>query len=348
MDGDQTLGRGRLFWSGCLAILMAFVAYGSLGDPFSVGNATYIFVWMFMAMGLSVLWGYAGVLSFGQTAFFGIGGYSYGIISANLDSPLFALMAAVLCAAAAAAALGYFLFYGGVSGVFVGIVTLALSLALEAFLSQTGGPEWSIGNAVLGGFNGMTDALPLSVPWFGGSVELGERSQFFFVLALLVVAFVALRILLNMRFGDALAAIRNNPVRAATLGINVPLHLVLAFSVAGLLAGLSGALYTAWGQYITPDTMGLNAAVLPIIWLAVSGRSDLSAAMVGTFVIVIVSQQLSVYGSQYALIVQGVFLVASIFLFPKGILLGLVGAFSRLAGKRRGAMPVEMAEARGK
>lgn len=321
-EGDQTLGRGRHFWLYWSAVVIAFAAFGAAGDSFSVGNATYLLLWVFMAMGLCVLWGCAGVLSFGQTAFFGIGGYTYGILSANWGPSftLLALGAAVAGAALCAAAIGYFLFYGGVSGVFVGIVTLAISLALEAFLAQTAGPEWTIGKAMLGGFNGMTDALPLSLPW-QGDAALDGHALFFCVFASVIVVYLLLRILLNSRFGDALSAIRNNPVRAATLGIDVPFNLLLAFALAGMLAGLSGALYTAWGQYITPDSMGLNAAVLPIVLLAVSGRKDLSAVTMGSLAILVISQQLSVYGSQYALVAQSVVLIASIFLFPDGMLL---------------------------
>ena len=103
-----------------------------------------------MALGLCLIWGYGGALSFGQTAFFGIAGYAYGVLTLNfgvglrlhadwrcsLRSPLSALFAAVL---------GYFLFFGRISGVFLGIVTLAVTLVLERFMAQTAGPEWHIG-----------------------------------------------------------------------------------------------------------------------------------------------------------------------------------------------------------
>src|SRR6185437_11904528 len=160
LEGPQTLGRGPLFWVGALAVLAAAIAYPLLTDSYTVGNTVYFFNWTFMALGLCVIWGYGGALSFGQTAFFGIAGYSYGVITLNYGGDygltLLATLAAVAVAAATAAVLGYFLFFGRIGGVFFGIVTLAVTLVLERFMAQTAGPEWHIGAARLNGFNGMS------------------------------------------------------------------------------------------------------------------------------------------------------------------------------------------------
>ena len=78
-----------------------------------------------------------------------------------------------------------------------------------------------------------------------------------------------------------------------------------AFVIGSSLAGLSGVLYTTWGQYITPSSMGITAAALPIVWVAVGGRSDLTATLLGTILLIGGFQALTVYGSQYALVVMG-------------------------------------------
>ena len=112
-----------------------------------------------------------GALSFGQTAFFGIAGYAYGVITLNWGADygltLWATLAAVALSAIVAAVLGYFLFFGRISGVFLGIVTLAVTLVLERFMAQTAGPEWHIGSARLNGFNGMNGMPNLTIPWPG-------------------------------------------------------------------------------------------------------------------------------------------------------------------------------------
>ena len=99
----------------------------------------------------------------------------------------------------------------------------------------------------------------------------------------------------------------------------------IAFVIGSALAGLSGVLYTAWGQYITPSSMGLTAAALPVVWVAVGGRSDLTATLVGTFAVLSVFQTLTIYGSQYALVVMGALLVVVVLFAPEGLIPGIAG-----------------------
>src|SRR5882757_6937406 len=145
LNGPQTLGNGRVFWAGFGVLVLGSLLYPVFADPYDVGNFAYFLIWIFMAAGLCLIWGYAGMLSFGQTFFFGIAGYGYGVIAINLGSAggatLLALFLAVGLAAVAAAVLGYFMIYGRVTGVFFGIVTLSVTLALAVFLGQTAGPE---------------------------------------------------------------------------------------------------------------------------------------------------------------------------------------------------------------
>src|SRR5260370_28425612 len=109
------------------------------------------------------------MLAVGQSWFFGIRGYGYGVLAINLGGggmTFVALVLAIALAALAALVLGYFMIWGGVGGVFVGIVTLSATLVLAFFLGHTAGPEWHIGPARLNGFNGMKDMDPLNIPWF--------------------------------------------------------------------------------------------------------------------------------------------------------------------------------------
>ena len=86
--------------------------------------------------------------------------------------------------------------------------------------------------------------------------------------------------------------------------------------IGSALAGLSGVLYTTWGQYITPSSMGLTAASLPIGWVAVGGRSDLTTTLIGTLLLIGGFQALTIYGSQYALVFMGALLVLTVLLAP--------------------------------
>ncbi|MET0444764.1 MAG: branched-chain amino acid ABC transporter permease [Pseudorhodoplanes sp.] len=338
LEGPQTLGRGPWFWSAAALVLLAALAYPQMADGYTVGNTVYFFTWAFMALGLCLIWGYGGTLSFGQTAFFGLSGYTYGVLTLNFGAAygftLISLLASLAVAAAFAAVLGYFLYFGRISGVFLGIVTLSVTLVFERFMAQTAGPEWRIGTARLNGYNGMNGMPPLTVPWFGGDIVLFPDVELYYVvLGLLIATYLGLRILVNSKFGNVLVAIRENPERAEMLGYDIRKYQLIAFVIGAALAGLSGTLYTAWGQYITPSSMSITAAALPIVWVAVGGRGDLTATLVGTLTVLAAFQALTIYGSQYALVVMGVLLVATVLIAPEGLIVSLARVFGR---RRRG------------
>ncbi|PPQ21237.1 ABC transporter permease [Bradyrhizobium sp. AC87j1] len=338
LEGPQTVGRGPAFWGLFAVVLAVALVYPLVSDGYTVGNTVYFFVWVFIALSLCLIWGYGGSLSFGQTAFFGIAGYGYGILTINFGSAygftLVALVVAVAIAALFAILLGYFMFFGRIAGVFLGIVTLAVTLMLERFMAQTAGPEWRIGSARLNGFNGMSAMPPLTIPWPGEPIVLfADVGLYYFVLGLLIFVYLGLRMLMNSSFGNVIVAIRENPERAEMLGYDVRKYQLITFVIGAALAGLSGVLYTVWGQYITPSSMGMTAAALPLIWVAVGGRSDLTSTVIGTLMVLAAFQALTIYGSQYALVFMGVLLVLTVLIAPNGLVLGAMNWLGRLAAR---------------
>lgn len=353
LNGPQTLGRGPGFWAGFLAVVTAALAFPLFGDEFQVGNTAYFLLWVFMALGLCLMWGYCGMLSFGQTFFFGLGGYGYGVLAINLGgqngTTFLALGLAVLLAGAAAALLGYFMIWGRIGGVFFGIVTLSVTLALAFFFGQTAGPQWRIGAARLNGFNGMQGMDPLNLPWFGGDTLFFEGPPLYYLMVgMLVLVYLGLRILVNSRFGNVLVAIREDPLRAELLGYDVRRYQLAAFVLGSALAGLSGALYTSWGQFIAPSIIGLPFAAMPIVWVAFSGRSDLTATLVGTLVFLSAYQTITVYSQQAALVLTGFLLLVTVLFTPQGFVIGLTRMASRMARRpRQEAAPPAIASPAG-
>lgn len=332
INGKIEPGRSVYFWIALFAVLL-----GMAGLPFEIGryallNFNSFLLMTFLAAGLSLLWGFGGVLSFGQSAFFGIGGYAYGIIVINMSASrwgsLVALVGGLLVATAAAAVLGWLVFYARLRGVYVGIVTFVVTLVIETFLNQTAGPQWVVGSAHLGGNNGLgrfsgaiEQLSSLTIPWgTTGFTFVGSSKAFYYLLfSLIVVVYFALRVLVNSRFGVALTAIREDPDRAESMGYDVRLLQMVAFSMAAFLAGLSGILYVSWGNFITPSVFGVNANILPVIWVAVAGRKSIAASIVGAVVLQWGAQILALQG-QYALIIQGALLVVAVLLMPDGVL----------------------------
>jgi branched-chain amino acid transport system permease protein len=161
------------------------------------------------------------------------------------------------------------------------------------------------------------------------------------MVALIVIVYLALRMLVNSRIGNVIVATRENPQRAEMLGYDVRKYQLLSFVIGSGLAGLSGALYTSWGQFITPSSIGLPAAAMPIVWVAFSGRSDLTATLVGSFLLLFGFQTITVYSQQAALVLMGALLLTTVMLAPQGFVLGIgkLVADRWRVRRRRGASP---------
>ncbi|MEO0823526.1 MAG: branched-chain amino acid ABC transporter permease, partial [Pseudomonadota bacterium] len=153
----------RLIVLGVLALVFMFGAPEVL-QLFTIINLTTAIALALLGLSLGLIWGYGGILCFGQTAFFGLGAYTYAVAAQNFGDTTGAVPLAILMGAAFAAALGYFMFYGRVSDVYLGAITLTVTLVFFNLIRRTSGPEYKIGDALLGGFNG-TAAPPLNMPF---------------------------------------------------------------------------------------------------------------------------------------------------------------------------------------
>ena len=317
LNGPNTYGRSRAFWVAFAVAVVGVFVYPSTVGSYGAGEASLYLLYGFLALSLCFMWGYCGVLSFGQVAFFGVAGYSFGVLTINLGAgaTVPALVASVVVAALAALLVGYFMFYGGVRDVYVAIVTLVITLVLHTFMAQTAGSEWSIGSARLGGFNGMPGIPNIAI----GGTSLSGYSMYYFVAALLLVTYLVLRALVNSRYGRIMVAIREDEDRAEMLGYNTKLAKLVVFTFGGVLAGLGGVLYTSWGNYVDPSVFSLSFAAYPIVWVSVGGRDSLLGAIVATAGIESFSQSLAATGSQWALVIIGALLLFVILYMPQGL-----------------------------
>jgi branched-chain amino acid transport system permease protein len=325
LNGPQELGHGPVFWVCFAAVTVAALAYPAFGSVFALSNLANFCLYVPMGLGLALLWGYNGVLSFGQSAFFAIAGYVYGVIAGNLiDVPggsLLAVAGGLGASVLVAAVFGYFVFYGQVSGWIIPLLLLVLSLILETFMGQTAGYQWRVGSVLFGGYNGMTGIPSLQI----GEWEFGGASTAFYylVVVLTLLVYLGLRILVNSRYGHVVTAIKDDVERTRALGYNVNFIQIQVFVLAAALAGLSGVLYVSWGNYINPASMGLLSATLPVIWTAVGGRRSLLAVLLATLTLRWLADTLAVRGGEYAFLIMGVLLLATMLFFPEGIVVSL-------------------------
>ena len=136
-----------------IGVLFMLIAPSVL-ELFTIINLTTAIALAVLALSLALIWGYGGILCFGQNAFFGIGAYAYTIAAINFGGSSWAILVAILVAVAFAVIIGYVMFYGRVSDVYLAVITLTVSLILYSLIRRTSGPDYKIGKSLLGGSTG--------------------------------------------------------------------------------------------------------------------------------------------------------------------------------------------------
>jgi len=347
-EGPNTVGNSLRFWVlfslGAVALALGPVLFG----PYWAFQSSLFLVYAFLGLSLSVVWGYTGVLSFGQVVFFGVAGYTFGVVSVNFQTPLGitgGFAAGVLGGALMAAVLGYFMFYGGVRNVYVTIITLVSALVLHTFMAQTAGDEWTIGEAALGGFNGMPTIPNLALGVEGAALTFTDVSFYHFVLVLLLATYLGLRALVNSDYGRVMVAIREDEDRTRMFGYDVKRVKLAVFTLGGALAGVSGVLNATLNNYMSPGVFELTFASLPAIWVSVGGRKSLLGALVATLGIEYLRFSLT---GELAFIIVGALLLVFILGLPGGVVPWvdetLLPWFKRTVGSRRPSAAATPAE----
>jgi len=288
-----------------------------------------------LALSLALIWGFAGILSFGQAAFFGIGGYAYAIAALNFDNTTLAAAVAIAAAAFSAALLGYFMFWGRISDVYLGVITLTVSLILSRFFNQTAGDQWTIGNAPLGGFNGIPSTPIITLPG-DPSNPLPPEQIYVLAIATLVICYLLCRLLLATRFGAIVVAIRENETRAELLGYDSRYYKLGVFTVAGAMAGAAGVLF-ANCVFVSPNMFNLQTNGQLIIWIIIGGVGTLVGPVVGCFLTLMLSNYLGTVNHSGILawldpnLVMGVLLTMFVLIMRKGLLPLVISGFDRMA-----------------
>jgi branched-chain amino acid transport system permease protein len=282
----------------------------ALADNFWVSVITEILIWSLFAASVNLLFGYVGLLSFGQALYFGFGmyGVALGIDHFGLSFwPAFGLG----IAAAIAMALVSGVFAVRLSWHYFAIITVVFSLIFY-FLAVSVKP-------LTGGDDGINFTLP---PVFSIGDVTGSFSdanfQYFFILATVSLCFFLMHRVIQSPLGKALVAIRDNDVRAALIGLNVYQLRLIAFVMAGFLAGVSGALFAFFGRYASASYMFYHVSGEAVVWAIVGGVGTLFGPIVGTTLFIVIRELVSTHWEHHALIV-GVMAILVVILAPKGL-----------------------------
>ena len=325
---------GPVWWSFVAVATVVLLGLPQTLDLAQLLDLSVVFVLALLALSMSFLWGYVGILSFGQTAFFGLGGYVYAVAAMNSGDTTLPFLLGIVIPLAFAALLGVFMVYGKISDIYFSVMTLVITLILNKAMRATSGDQYVIGNVRLNGQNGIPGVPPLQVPW-DSSVTLFIDHVYYLSVVLVVLVYVGLRLLLTTSFGRILVGIRENERRIELLGYDARRYKFAAFALSGGIAGLSGTMFAIWGNFVAPEMFGLGQAAEVIIWVIVGGKSTLIGPIVGTGVIQYLTSWLGTQGVGQVTLVLGAILIVFVLAFKDGLVPTLGAAIARVFAGRR-------------
>ncbi|MFN8828747.1 MAG: urea ABC transporter permease subunit UrtC [Labrys sp. (in: a-proteobacteria)] len=359
-------GRGLIFLAVLAAITLAVVAGNQLvpeTSPFHVSSGTVVLLgkyacYAMLAIALDLVWGYCGILSLGHGAFFALGGYAMGMYLMRQIGPRgvygdpilpdfmvflnwkelpiawwgfdmfpYAMLMVLLVPGALAFVFGWFAFRSRVTGVYLSIITQALTYALYlAFFRNEMG---------FGGNNGFTDFKDI----LGFTIQAPETrvTLFAITMILLMLVFVMARLIVSSTYGKVLVAIRDAESRARFLGYRVEHHKLVVFVLSAMIAGVAGALYVPQVGIINPTEFSPANSIEAVVWVAVGGRGTLIGPVVGAVAVnflktIFTSGFLAAY---WLFALGGLFVLVTLVL-PRGIV-GLVEDLMARSRRRKTA-----------
>jgi len=275
-------------------------------DTYLLNILVKAFFFAIAAITVDVLWGYTGYLSFGQSAFFGIGAYAAGLVFTHsgfsISTALLALGAAIVVSAAVGALVGWLSFYRGASPFFATVISLVLPIVLTQLLLSGG--QWTGSSSGLTGYE---------------SFDLSVEAWYWVAGGMLVLFGLLGWLLVRSDAGRVLAAIRDNESRCTYLGIPTAAVKIVLLTVMAMVAGIAGFGYGAFSGVVAPELTGFALGTELIIWVALGGRGTLWGPLIGAVLINVATAYLS--GSMpfaWQLIV-GVAFVGVIVLLPQGL-----------------------------
>ncbi len=274
-------------------------------DPYLLHLLILFFLFGTLVSSWNILFGYMGIFCFGQQAFFGIGAYASAILSSRFGLPiplaivsggLFALLSSIIIGLPSLR----------LRGPYVALVTLAFSEVMRMICSN-----WV---DVTRGQLGLT-VLAL----FPGASRVSYYYAAFFLISVSTVLLVKV---MRSSFGYVATAIRESQEAASSLGINIVKYKVLAFMLSSFMSGAAGAFYGHYILILTPDIMGLHTMVSILVMGMLGGLGTLEGPILGTFVLIFLSEYLREFG-QFRFIIYGGLIILSVLFIPRGLAAGL-------------------------
>jgi branched-chain amino acid transport system permease protein len=286
--------KGMLIW-GIILVVIAFFPLLSKNEYYQ-HILTVIAIYAIMSLGLNLITGFTGILTFAQAAFAGVGGYATALLLMKTGTPyVFTLVIAFLAAGAAGLILGLSTVRAG--GLYFSVITIGFNEIFRLVATNWG--------SVTGGATGLV-GVPL--PNFLGWDLNTPRQLFYFSLLMAAFTYVVLTLVVNSRFGQAIKAIRDDPIAAGSSGINVRFYSIASFVLGTAFAGLAGNLIAVFMTTISPTNFNTDASMLVVVMNVVGGLGSLPGAVLGTALLTVATEALrSIY--RFRLLLIGVLMI---------------------------------------
>jgi branched-chain amino acid transport system permease protein len=291
---------------GLAAAVVAIGLFPLLLKGYGVYLATLWCVYLMAGFGLNLTVGYAGQISLGQAAFFGIGAYTAAIMLKAGLAFWFALPVAVLVCFVIGLALGFPALR--VQHHYLAFATLGFNVLVYLFIRNE---EWLTGGTF--GISGIPRPSPFGHP-LDGALEF-----FYFVYGSLVVLVLLMAWLLRSPWGRAFACLRDNPIRAESLGINIVVYTLLAFAIGAAYGGVGGVYFASLVQFIDPAPFQLSASLMMLLMVIVGGSGRFFGPALGAVVVILLPEWLR-FAQDWYLAIFGFAIVALMIWVPGGLL----------------------------
>lgn len=303
-----------------LSMLALLIALPFAAESFIVKTLTEVLIFGIFAMSLDVLIGYTGMVSFGHAAFFGIGAYAAGYLAQKLSSNiLINTPLALLLVVAAAFIIGFFSIR--VSGVYFLMLTLAFSQMVYAIADR-----WT---DVTGGSNGLAGIPRPRIELFSLQVPFEDATaRYFLVLVFFLLSYFALRWVVRSQFGHVLIGIHENETRLRAIGYDTARYKLLAFVIAGIFAGVAGALYAGFNRFVSTNELYWTASGQVLIMVVIGGAGTLIGPVLGAGLVLLLQNFISSSTERWPTI-MGLIFIFFVFAARHG-LIGVVKQISNL------------------
>jgi branched-chain amino acid transport system permease protein len=308
----MTRGPSTGYWIGFGLVLAALVVAPLVLPPFWQRFVTEILVWGLLAMSSDILIGYTGMVSFGHSAFFGLG--MYGAAAALLSVRPPNLWLALLYGLVAAALVAMFVAYFAtrLRDIYFAITTLVFSQIFYVIIFT-----WT---EVTGGENGLTFRQPeLSIPGIY-STRFTTETLHWFILVVVTASYLVLRRITRSPFGQVLQAIRENEPRTRAIGYHVERYKMMAVMLSGLFAGVAGVLYAIQNKFAAPDFVFFLISGETVIFNVMGGVGTLVGPIAGAGFFLLLREGISRFAPEYYLIPVGIIFTLMVIFLPQGLL----------------------------